>query len=242
MSLPWFDPVADPGWGALVALPGVAEAAADARTMVDRLLTSRPVLARQAEIAAESALRGARASVALSGAETGGDLSGALRVYAELPRLRTVWRSSPRQALARLHLLAAADTVEPDQLGRPVGAEPAEALGVIGALALSPSSAPAVVVAALVHGDLLVAQPFAGANGVVARAAARLVMAGRGLDPGLLAVPEVGHVELGDYAEAADAYRSGVPDGVATWLRHCARAVEAGARESLAVAEALGRG
>ena len=46
-----------------------------------------------------------------------------------------------------------------------------------------PTSAPALVPAAVVHGELLAAAPFGTADGVVARAAARLVLLGRGLDP-----------------------------------------------------------
>jgi hypothetical protein len=227
----------------LVALPGVAQSLADARALIDRLLTSRSVVSRQAEVAAESAVRGARASVELDQAGSPDEtLQGALRVSAELPRLRAVWRSSPRQALARLHLLAAADLTDPDLLGRPTDPVGAQALADVSELVLGSGSVPAVLVAALVHGDLLVAAPFAGANGIVARAASRLVLATKGLDPGLLGVPEVGHRELGDYAEAVASYRSGLPDGIGIWLRHCAGAVEAGAREALAVAEALARG
>jgi Fic/DOC family len=238
----------------LVSLPGVAEAVAEARAMVDRLLVHRVLRTRTAQLAAESSLRGARASAALEGEDRPLDevrtglstppptLAGALRVHAELPRLRAVWRSSPRQALARLHLLAAADLVTADRLGRPAGDEGAAAIGRIAAETARRTSAPAVVAAAVVHGELLCAAPFAGGNGLVARAAARLVLAERGLDPSLLVVPEVGHLELGDYAAALGGYGSGQPDGVAAWLRHCAGAVLAGARESLAVAEAIARG
>ncbi|MGH8971409.1 MAG: oxidoreductase, partial [Actinomycetes bacterium] len=78
----------------------------------------------------------------------------------------------------------------------------------------------------------------------VARAAARLVLVTRGLDPGAVSVPEVGHVELGPsaYAEALAAYAAGGPDGISTWVGHCARAVVLGAREGVAVCEAIQRG
>jgi hypothetical protein len=239
-------------WSSLLARPEVVEATAEARDMVDRVLVHRVLRSRSSALAAESALRGARASAALEGADLPLDvvraagslepvLAGALRVHAELPRLRQVWHSSPRQALARLHLLAAAGLAEPDLLGRPLDAAAATVLGQVSALSGSSSAgaAPAVVVAAVIHGELAGAPVFAGGNGVVARAASRLVLADRGLDPALLCMPEIGHVELGNYGSALDGYRNGDAAG---WVVHCARAVLGGAREALAVAEALVRG
>ncbi len=107
------------------------------------------------------------------------------------------------------------------------------------------TSAPAVVVAAVVHGELMALRAFGTADGLVARAAARLVLVDRGLDPKAVSAPEVGHLELGDghgeYADALRAYVCDGPPGVATWLVHCARAVALGAREGLAVCEAIRR-
>ena len=237
----------------MCSLPGVAEAAVAARTAVDRVLVHRVLRTRTAALAAESALRGARASAALSGedvslgvARAGGGagpvLAGALRAQGELPRLRGVWATSPRQALARLQLLAAADLASAGALGRPSSEQGAAALAQVAGVASCRTTAPAVVVAAVVHAELLLAAPFGTADAVVARASSRLVLADRGLDPSLLTMAEVGHVELGDYAEASAAYQSRDPEGVARWLLHCARAVELGARETLAVAEALARG
>jgi hypothetical protein len=218
--------------------------------MVDRVLVHRVLRSRTPELAAESTLRGARASAALEGVDVPLEraragsaaeplLAGALRAYAELPRLRTVWASSPRQALARLHLLAAADLAPPNLLGRPVDAASAAALARIGSVAVSPAPAPALLVAAVVHGELATAAAFGHANGVVARAGARLVLAARGLDPSLLCAPEVGHLELGDYAASLASFGAG---DARPWLLHCAGAALVGAREALAVAEAMVRG
>ena len=102
---------------------------------------------------------------------------------------------------------------------------------------------PAVVLAAVVHGELLALTPFGAGDGVIARAAARLVLITRGLDPKAVSVPEVGHLELRqDYGDALAGYLSGTPDGVGAWLRHCCLAAELGAREGLAVCEAFQRG
>jgi hypothetical protein len=65
-------------------------------------------------------------------------------------------------------------------------------------------------------------------------------MVTRGVDPKSVSVPEVGHLErAGDYQAGLAGYRTGEPDGVAAWLRHCATAVELGAQEGLAVCEAV---
>lgn len=245
----------------LAELPAVAEAADAARTAVDRLLRHRLLRLRSAEVTAESARRGARASAQLEGLPAvGGEPPPAvLRLYAELGHLRPAWRRAPPQALARLHVLAARgrcpepelgrprpDAVAEDPLGQgppPPAAEVAGRMHALAQLVLRPTAAPAVVVAAVVHGDLLALRPFPVGNGLVARAASRLVLVEHGLDPRSLAVPEVGHAaSVEEYAEAARAYRAGGMGGTVRWLVHCAQAVEAGAREGLAICVALSRG
>ena len=112
--------------------------------------------------------------------------------------------------LARLHTLAAADLVEPALLGRPGGpASAAQRLTGLAQALTARTAAPAMVPAAVVHGELLSLSPFGSADGVVARAASRLVLLARGLDPLGAVVPEEGHLELGveAYAEALQAYR-----------------------------------
>lgn len=250
----------------VAGLSGVAEAVAAARESVDRLRGHRVLRRGGPEVSAESALRGARASAALSGADFSLSdvrsgavdspvVQGALRVSSELGSLVTPWRVAPRQALARLHTLAAADAVPAASLGRPRSSalgldeppspSPSEVgvrLSSLTDLLTSPSSAPALVVAAVVHGELLALRPFGWGDGLVARAAVRLTLIDRGFDAKSLAVPEVGHVELGSaYPEALGAYVSGTPEGVAQWVRHCAEAVLLGAREALAVCEAFTR-
>ena len=81
-------------------------------------------------------------------------------------------------------------------------------------------------------------RPFAGPNGVVARAAGRLTLTAAGFDPrGLLPV-EVGHLAREpEYVGASGAYATGTPDGVRSWLRHCAAAVEDAAGELRAICD-----
>lgn len=268
---------ADP-LAALNSLPGVPEAVDDARAAVDRLRGHRVLRSRSAEVTAESALRGARASAAIAGTdwpleelrrrtdfgdEPGSALvRGALRVSGELAPLLAILRQAPAQALTRMHMLAAAGEIDPARIGRPRtadeptavepggptapvdAAEAATRLTGLAGLLAAPSKAPALVVAAVAHGELLSATPFGWGDGLLARAVFRLVLVARGLDPQSLAAPEVGFLELGVTARKAalDAYASGTADGVSTWIAHCGEALVRGSQESLAICEALMRG
>ncbi|MEO3814240.1 oxidoreductase [Sphaerisporangium sp. B11E5] len=264
---------------AVAALPGVAEAVQAARAAVDRLYGHRVLRRRGPEVSTESALRGARASASLEGADvplpdlragttTAPAALGALRASAEVGRLGPAWRTTPRQALARLHALAALDLVDDAALlGRPRTSPAPEApargpgdlldlppapspeavatrLAMLADLVTATTSAtPALVLAAVVHAELLVLRPFGAADGLVARAAERLTLVEFGLDPKSLVAVEVGHAELADtYAKTLRDYLEGGPPGVAAWVRHCAAAVELGAREATAICEALQRG
>jgi hypothetical protein len=238
----------------LLDLPGVREASDGARAAIDRLLGHKVLRRESAGVSTESALRGARASAALEGVDvplaelragTVEDplVQGALRVSAGLGSMVDTWSRAPGQVLARLHVLAAADLVGIGDLGRPAPHAGPRLSGLF-SLVTGPTSAPAVVVAALVHGELAALAPFGTADGIVARAAARLTGITRGLDPKAVSVPEVGFAELGRqaYDHALAGYASGTSTGVAGWLVHCARATEHGALEGLAICESLLRG
>jgi hypothetical protein len=245
----------------LLDLPGVGEAVASARESIEPL-RSHPLLRRQsAPVTTESAIRGARASAALDGVEVPlADLrasevadpvvQGALRVCLAAGQLVETWRRAPLQALARLHLLAAAGLVPEDRLGRPTVAgsgsgdvDVSARLERLAALVAGGSRAAGPVLVAVVHGELLALRPFGSADGVVARAAARLTLVSRGVDPTMASVPEVGHLELrAEYRSALASYAGGTPDGVALWLRHCCSALVLGAQEGLAICEAVLRG
>ncbi len=291
----------------------MSEAVAEVRRSVDRLYGHRVMRRRAAEVTSESALRGARASAALDGAnwpleevrrrtDFGADedsrtVGGALRVCAEAGQLLSIWRHSPLQVLARLHLLAAgdaddsagrprrageipeplfplelatADSVEPHISGgaksagspsaaeRASDSEPPAAPGaeevaarldqlsrlVVARTEGPGGGAPALVVAAVVHGELLALRPFSSHNGVIARAAQRIVLIAEGLDPKAICPAEVGLAELGTeaYRRALEGYVDGTPDGLAAWIAHCGHALRLGVRESTAVCEAMQRG
>jgi hypothetical protein len=226
----------------LLDLVDVSESIDSARVAADAAFAHRALrqgTARAARIAAEVTLRDAVASASLEGADhdlsavragtvTDPVLQGALRVAAELPGLAVRWSQAPPQVLTRLHILAARGVVA--DLGRPA---PSGGTGRL--LALSSvlgSAAPALLRAAVVHGELLALRAFEGPNGLVARGAGRLTLIAAGLDPrGLLPV-DVGHAGRGpEYLGAAGAYATGTPDGLRAWIKHCAAAVVAAASE-----------
>lgn len=247
-------PGATDALGPLLDLPGVADALGVAREAIDRLLNHRVLRRQSAAVSSESALRGARASAALEGSEVplpelrAGEAHdpvalGALRVSAGLGGLVPVWERAPLQAIARLHMLAAAGTVPDQQLGRPHVTTDTDRLTALARLVADNRTASGILLAAVVHGELASAAPFGSLDGMVARAAARLALITRGVDPKSVSVPEVGHLERADdYRAALTAYSTGEPAGVAVWLRHCATAVQLGAQEGMAICEAVLRG
>jgi len=253
MTTRYGDSVTDP-LAPLLDLADVRAALDEARIAVDTAMR-HPALRRSGgPVAAEAALRSAVASAAIEGHEYDPDevraglvidpvLQGALRVAGALDGLTGLWLRAPRQALAKLHLLAARGTVPDDEVGRP-RVDPAVSVRLDGlaAIVTGESTAPALLVAAVVHGELLALDAFAGPSGVVARGAARLSLVAGGLDPrGLLAM-DVGHERRGpEYVGAAGAFATGTPDGVRSWLRHYATVAEQAAEVLTGIADGVGR-
>jgi hypothetical protein len=236
----------------LLDLAEVAPAVERARERVDQTLRHRALRRQGGQVAAEVSLRCAVASAALEGYETDREavragtvtepvLQGALRVAGALPGMVDLWPRAPRQALARLHVLAARQVLPEAELGRPV-ADPVVAarLDALAGLVTGGTRVSPLVLAAVVHGELLNLRPFPGPSGVVARGAARLVLMARGLDPRGLVAVDVGHRERQpEYVGAAGAFATGTPDGLRSWLRHYLSAVEVGADQLTAVGDEL---
>lgn len=239
----------------LMDLPGVAEASDEARAALGRAHRHRANLRGWPASAAEAAWRAARASSVLDGgparldglAEPIGDpvFGGALRVAQALEggggALVGIWERAPLQALARLHMLAAADQVGDDQLGRPrADAQVGPRLELLAELVTGRTGASAPVVAAVAHGELLTLRPFGSADGVVARGVSRLVTITSGLDPHGLGVPEVSWMRKPvEYHDAARGFADGTPSGLAAWLLLCCRAMHDGAQEALSIADSV---
>lgn len=232
------DPLAD-----LAALEGVASAYAATRDGIDALLRDRGLRRTAPDLTGESLLRGAHASAVLEGSTSDleqarageGDAlcQAALRVSTEVLGLVPVLQHSPLQAFARLHTLAALDTVAEADLGRPVSSEAAERLAGLATLITGRTSAPALVLAAIVHAELRTVGPFCSHNGLVARAAERLLLVARGVDPTALTVPEAGHLALRTaYESNLIGYAEGGLAGVHSWLLYAAEAYTAGAQAS----------
>ncbi|GAB3296471.1 Fic family protein [Parasphingorhabdus pacifica] len=240
----------------LLELPEVPEAVDAARSAIDEVHNHPANRRGWPATAAEASVRAARASAAVAGGSTeipdSGDvddpmLAGSLRMAEALGPLLPTWQRAPLQALARLHVLAAADLVDdPDALGRPRAEQQISsrldmlARLVVDASGKSQGQIPGPIQAAIVHGELLSLEPFGHADGMIARAAARLSLIGTGLDPKGLVVPEVAYFRRqGEYKAAVEAFATGEPEGVGGWIVYCCRAMETGASEAKSIADAV---
>ncbi|GAB2871052.1 Fic family protein [Nocardioides pacificus] len=233
---------ADPLAG-LTSLEGVASAYAATRDGIDAMLRDRGLRRTSPETTAESLLRGAHASAVLEGSSSTlaqvrageGDAiaQDALRLSTELLGLAPLLQSAPLQALARIHALAAAGSVDDERLGRPRDADAALRLRGVADLLLARTEAPALMIAAVVHADIATGAPFASHNGVVARATERLILVARGVDEKSLVVPEAGHLALrAPYESNLRGFSEGGLAGVHSWLLYTAEAYAAGAEAS----------
>ena len=213
------------------------------RDGIDALLRDRGLRRTTPDVTAEALLLGAHASAVLEGSESSADelrasggarvAQAALRLSAELLGLAPTLDRSPLQAVARMHTLAGKGEVPDADLGRPRDGEGAARLRELARLLTEPTSAPALVVAALVHAELATAAPFVSHNGLVARAAERLVLVSRGVDAKSLVVPEAGHLALrAEYESNLRGYTSGGREGVHGWLLYAAEAYARGAEAS----------
>lgn len=234
----------------LLALPGVDDAVRAARDAVDAVHRHPTNRRGWPATAAEASVRAARASAALDGGDpaipdtgsvTDPILAGSLRIAESIGPLLPVWQRAPMQALARLHVLAAADLVtDDDELGRPrPGRGVSARLDLLARLIAGGTSVPGPVLVAVVHGELLTLAPFRTGNGVVARAAARITSIGTGLDPKSLTVPEVYFLRHHHrYVTTAEGFGAGDRDAVADWIVLTCEATEAGSREATSIADA----
>ncbi len=184
----------------------------------------------------------------------------AIQVSAVTEEISVAALGAPAQVLARLHVAAATSLLPPAYVGRPrTGAQsctewvelgppcalselPQRLSGIsdlIGAAAAGVG--PSVVLAALVHAEIIAARPFGAGNALVARAMERLMLHRLGVDPLGVAVVEAGHAARAgaDYRGAMTAYVEGGSSGLRLWLVHCAEAMTEGAAHGRAIADAV---
>ncbi len=233
----------DPGdpFGDAAALEGLPSLYAGTRDGIDTILRDRGLRRTTPEDTATSLLEGAAASATLEGSPVTADelangagdptARGSLRLSGELLGLVPTWSRSPVQALARMHAVATTG-FSPDA-GRPVNPAGVARLGTLAQVLGRPTAAPGLVVAALVHAEIVTAGAFGTHNGLVARAAERLVLVVTGVDPASVTVPEVGHAAEPDgYRAALDAYGTATAAGTQQWLQYASQAFSRAAEAS----------
>ena len=231
------------------------------------MLWDRGLRSSAEELSRRSALAGAASSAGIDGVEIewkvwkageaaddtpmGRAAAGLVAMYAHLPDIRRTFETAPLQALAKLHTVVAVP-VTPEDVGRPRSGAPQDALRLgaypnpeaiparlsrLAAQISRPTAAPALVVAAVVHAELMSLQPFTYGSGFVARAVDRLLLSSRGVDPDNWSVPEAGLQEAGRpaYARALRAYSDGTPESVAEWVAFYAQAMAAGTTDLAAL-------
>ncbi|MGN6090677.1 MAG: hypothetical protein ACTHNT_15450 [Actinomycetales bacterium] len=250
----------------LVGLPGVADAVASAQSAIDAVQWHRSLRRQADRVLREVAFEDAVASAALGcgseldidelrahvrdGQELPPEVRAALRVGEEVAVAARgdaagggpSWATSPRYVLGRLHLAAAADAVPAEALGRP--RPDAEVVSRLDLLleTLGATRSPALVVAAVVHGELHTTDAFVGDSGLVARGAAEVVLRAKGGDPRGVVPLNAGHVDLGAsaYTTGLAAYASGTPEGMGQWLRYFANVAVVASRRADEIASAAG--
>ncbi|WP_066907739.1 oxidoreductase [Millisia brevis] len=254
-------PASDPLY-ALVSAPGIVDAAERARSALAAVHRHRFNLRGWSRSAAIAGSRAARASDLLAAAEQPGG-AGSVPSWSDPQEVPTTpaiavatalgvdaidttvatWRRAPLQVLARLHVLAAGADADPASVGRPRSTAVARRLDLLAQLLTGATAAPAPIVTAIAHAELLSLRPFGSHDGVVARGAARLTAIASGLDPHGLGVPEIEWMRRpGDYRTALTAYAEGSPEAVLEWVEMCCRAMEAGAAEAVKIADSLASG
>ena len=120
-----------------------------------------------------------------------------------------------------------------DELGRPARRGVRRPAAAASPSCCSPTTAaPALLVAAVVHAELATAAPFASHNGLVARAAERLVLVARGVDAKSLVVPggRAPGAAPGVRVEPAALPRRRCSGASTRWLLYAAEAYAAGRR------------
>jgi hypothetical protein len=225
------------------------------RDEIDSVLWDRGIRTKAAEVAAASVMRGARDSAAIDGADSavvddspmGRILGNAQILTARVPALVDTWSIAPLQVLAELHAIASQGFTPDTERGRPRSGDdvrdplnmgvlpPADVIGprLAGlATVVTSSTSPALLIAAIVHGELSALRPFEVGSGLVARASVRLVMASKGIDPSMFTIPEHGMFELGRpaYVTAIREYSAGTPEGINSYLSWFATALALGAK------------
>jgi hypothetical protein len=235
--------------------PVVRPELAAARAAIDAVLWNRQIRARAQGVAQASVSDGARASAAIDGADLvlpddspmGRVLDAALAVTAHAGQCERQWATAPLQVLAGMQAQVSRALASVSEPGRPrlddaaddplnLGALPPAAqvpqrLALLGRLLTESDEVPALVLAAVVHGEIQALRPFTQGSGLIARATVRCTLVQRGVDPAMFTIPELGMSMLGRpvYVAALRAYAQGTTEGMSEYLIWFARAIALGA-------------
>lgn len=219
------DPLAD-----LARAEGLPSAHAAALAAIDSVLRDRGLRrVSQADVAA-AAWKTAQATVQLQPAVDEVDeadlVAATVRMFAEVPQVAAMVRSTPGQALARLHAVWGRGILADDELGRVrTDAEVAERLTEFSRLMTTPTRAPALALAGIAHAELWSMAAFPVGSEPVALAVQQAVLIDAGVDPRGVIPIAAGHLEVGGHTEALRHYNSGGVNGVRAWLLHHVAAI-----------------
>jgi len=223
------DPLAD-----LSRLEGVPSAMGAAMAGVDAVLRDRGLRKVEPQAVADAAWLSARAAVEVSGPygeQESADVAAAtVRMLAEVPQQAELLGRAPGQVMARLHSVWGRGLVDDAELGRVrEDAGVAERLTALQQLLTTPTTAPALVVAGVLHAELWTLAPFSTGSWAVALGCEQAVLVRTGVDPYGVIPLAAGHAEVGGHREALERYGSGTAAGMRAWLVHMAAAVGAAA-------------
>lgn len=124
----------------------------------------------------------------------------------------------------------------------PRGRALAERLDALLAIIAAPG-VPALVRAAVVHGEMIAARPFTAGNAALGRLLARHLITRDGLEPTGVAVPDTyARRAPGAYGDAAAAYARGDAEGVIAWTTWQAEAILVGITEGVELCRAIQAG
>jgi Uncharacterized conserved protein len=177
-------------------------------------------------------------------------LGSAQALTAEVPSQVDTWTRAPLQAFAGLHAVVAHGHVGQEELGRPrlaaknqddplrlpiqapSGDETAVRLTLLAHLVSQSGDLPALAVEGIIHPEVLTARPFTWGSGLLGRAAVRLVLSARGVDPSLFSIHEAGIYQRGRpaYVRALRQYPTGEPDPMAGYFAWFADVIGRGAQ------------
>lgn len=124
----------------------------------------------------------------------------------------------------------------------PQGRALAERLNALLAIIAAPG-VPALVRAAVVHGEMIAARPFTAGNAALGRLLVRHLITRDGLEPTGVAVPDAyARRAPGAYGDAAAAYARGDAEGVIAWTVWQAEAILVGITEGVGLCRAIQAG